>query len=120
SLSGSTSCRFRSVEQTSFFFEPVEFDFELADLLVEFRSESLFALGVAFPPGREDIGQTLDRLLFPLRHLVRVNVVVSGDFIDRALPLDRLKSDLHLEGGGVRFSLLLFHRITMIGSDFTP
>jgi hypothetical protein len=45
---------------------------------------------------------------------------MSGDFIDRALPLDRLQSDLHLEGGGVRFSLLLFHRITMIGSDFTP
>lgn len=41
--------------------------------------------------------------------------LMSGDFIDRALPLDRLQSDLHLEGGGVRFSLLLFHRITMIG-----
>jgi hypothetical protein len=49
-----------------------------------------------------------------------MDAVVSGDFVDRALPLDRLKSDLYLEGGGLGFSLLLFHRITMIGSDFTP
>ena len=34
--------------------------------------------------------------------------------------LNRLKSDLYLEGGGIRFSLLLFHRSTMTGSDFTP
>ena len=57
---------------------------------------------------------------FPLRNLIRVDAVVGGDFVNRALPLNRLKSDLHLEGGGVGFSLLLFHRITMISSDFTP
>jgi hypothetical protein len=45
---------------------------------------------------------------------------MSGDFIDRALPLDRLQSGLHLEGGAVRFSLLLFHRGAMTGIDFTP
>jgi hypothetical protein len=49
-----------------------------------------------------------------------VNAVVGSDLVNRALPLDRLKSDLYLEGGGVGFSLLLSHRITMIGSDFTP
>jgi hypothetical protein len=102
------------------FFEPVELNFELADLLVEFRFESFFFLGAAFSPGREDIRQTLDGLLFPLRHEIRVTAVVSGDFIDRALPLDRLKCDLYLKGGGVGFSLLLFHRIAMMGSDFTP
>jgi len=98
----------------------VEFDFELSDLLVEFRFKSSFPLGVACPPSREDIWQTLNGLLFPLRRHIWVDAVVGGDFVNRALPLDHLKSDLHLEGGGVGFSLLLFHRITMIGSDFTP
>jgi hypothetical protein len=98
----------------------VELTFELADLLVEFRFKCLFPLGVAFPPGREDIWQTLDGLLFPLRYYIRVDAVVGGDFVNRALPLDRLKSDLYLEGGRVGFSLLLFHRLPMIGSDFTP
>jgi hypothetical protein len=51
---------------------------------------------------------------------IRVDAVVGGDFVDRALPLDRLKSDLYLEGGGVGFSLLLLHRLPRIGSDFTP
>jgi len=51
---------------------------------------------------------------------VRVDAVVGSDFVNRALPLNRLKSDLYLEGGSVGFSLLLFHRITTIGSDFTP
>jgi len=32
------------------FFEPVNFDFELADLLIKFRFESFFFLGVAFTP----------------------------------------------------------------------
>jgi hypothetical protein len=48
-----------------------------------------------------------------------VDAVAGGDFVNRALPLDRLKSDLYFEGGGIGFLPLLFHRGAMIGSDFT-
>src|SRR5262245_56861616 len=94
---GSMICRFRSIEQSRFFFEPVNFDFELADLLIKFRFESLFFLGVAFAPGREDIRQTLNGLLFPLRRYIRMNAVVSSDLIDRPLTFDRFQGDFHLE-----------------------
>jgi hypothetical protein len=41
-------------------------------------------------------------LLFPLRRHIRVNAVVGGDFVDRALPPDRLNSDLYLFPSPVR------------------
>jgi hypothetical protein len=98
----------------------VEFDFELADLLMEIRFESLFFLGVAFAPGREGIRQTLDGLFFPLRRHIWMNAVVSSDLIDRPLTFDRFQGDLHLECCGVRFWLLLLNNASQIGSDFTP
>ena len=61
----SLSWRLASTEQSSVFFEPVEFDFELADLLVEGRSERFLILGDAGAALSEDVWQFRQRLFLP-------------------------------------------------------
>jgi hypothetical protein len=89
------------------FFEPVEFDLELPDLLIQLGSERRLSLSVACTARREDFGQTFNRLFFSLRHLMGMEAVVGGDFVDGALTFERFQGDFDLEGGGGRFALLL-------------
>ena len=92
------------------FFEPFELDFELTDLLIELVSKLLLFFGLSIPLRREDLRQTFDCLLFPLRHHIGMDTIVAGDLIDSPLSLDRFQSDLDLEFWGVRFSLPLSHK----------
>jgi hypothetical protein len=70
------------------FFKPVELDFELADLLVQSRSQRLVILGNTPSPGWEDVRQHLQSLLFPLQDLIRMHALSGGHLIDRLLTFD--------------------------------
>jgi hypothetical protein len=54
---GSMNDRFRSTEQSAFF-QPVDFDFELTDLLIELGLKSLGLFSRAFTLCREDLRQS--------------------------------------------------------------
>src|SRR5690606_19395343 len=81
------------------FGQKIPLDDELADLGVQLRH-------LGFPADLrirtlvvERLGQILDSLPFPLRDLVRVKLVLRGQFRNRPLAADRLKRDLGLELG---------------------
>ena len=93
----------------------------MPDLLIELRLQRLFLFGVSLAFGREDFRQAFYRLPFPLRDLIGVNAVLTGNLADRSLPLDRFQGDLDLEFRAIGFSLLFLcvHRSSWVSSDFT-
>jgi hypothetical protein len=101
--------RFFSTEQSSFFFDPIEFDFELPDLLEELRFQFFLCLRVTRAARRENIWQTFYRLLFPVHHLIGMNPVVATNFIDRPLPFERFQYHFYFEFRTVTFPVLLLH-----------
>jgi len=82
-------------------FQPVHLDFELTDLLIELVRQSFLLLLFADPLVSEYPRQALQKLLFPLRQQVRVNLGLAGDLAQGPLPFDYLKRKLRLEFGGV-------------------
>jgi Transposase len=104
---------------TIVFFEPVELNLELADLLIELRSQCLFVLRGPRPARGEGFGQGGEGLLLPLRHQVGVDAVGGSDLIDRALPFDGFERDPGFELSAVVITLF-FHPIPLgVGSNFT-
>jgi hypothetical protein len=93
----------------------------LPDLLIELRLQRFFIFGVPLAFGREDFRQAFYRLPLPLRDLIGVNAVLTGNLADRSLPLDRFQGDPDLEFRGKGFSLhfLCVHRSSWVSSDFT-
>ena len=84
------------------FFEPVHLDFELTDLLIEL-SDQRFLLG--FTPvglGSKERGQSLQHLLFPRRHLERVDAELGGDFVLGLHASQSFSGDFRLQVGAVR------------------
>ena len=65
----STSARICSVEHADFFFEPVQFDLQAPDLLVQ-RVAVRFPARLSRPPVHEQFRQLVQRGLPPLRDLV--------------------------------------------------
>ncbi len=57
------------------FFEPVEFNLQLSDLLLETGFEKLIFISLSRLSGREGIGDNAQRLLLPGRHLIGMNAV---------------------------------------------
>src|SRR4029077_8472219 len=68
----STRGRLSSVEQTSFFFEPVQFHLQAADLFVERVAVGVVIPTFPRPPIHEQLRQLLHRCLPPLGDLHRV------------------------------------------------
>src|SRR5215217_9231074 len=96
---------FSPVEQASFFFQPVELKFELADLLIELSLVLFLVLLVLAPSVREHLGQLLQKPLFPLDEKVRMDAVLAGNFVDGPLTLDDLQSQAGFILGSVALAL---------------
>src|SRR5215210_2683107 len=108
----STSRRLLSKEQSSLFFEPVEFDFELANLLVECRFQLLALMIIAAAGVRENLRQSVQSELFPLSHQIGMSLKVGGNLVNGVDPLDGFQCHLGFEVGAVTFTLR-FHRVLL-------
>jgi hypothetical protein len=74
------------------FFQPVELDFELADLLVELGLQRFVLAVVAVAVGCKEPWKLALEMLFPLANLRRMDAVATGEFVDRVVTFE------HLEG----------------------
>jgi hypothetical protein len=87
----------------SIFFEPVQLHRQLPDLLVELRDH--LPLVHFRPPRRlEQLRQPLPNDTLPLRHLHRMDLVISGDLAHGLDPDQRLQAHFGFEGRTVSLS----------------
>src|SRR5712692_2239978 len=115
--SGSIAARCASTLQAHFFFEPVQFDLQLADLLVELRLELLRpALGL-LPSIGKHLGQGLPELPLPLRHEGGMHPVTGAQLRQRLLFLQRFERYLGFKLGTVVVALCRHDRAFLLGSD---
>src|SRR5579885_3483337 len=96
-FANSTSGRRSSVEQTSFFFEPVQFHLQPTDLLVKRVPIGVLIPPFSRPPIHEQFRQLLQRRLPPLGDLHRVHFELRSQLAQRLLPADRLNRHPRLE-----------------------
>ncbi len=96
-LPGSIISRFVSRGSSRFFFQPVQLELELADLLIQSRLMFL----VVLRPSRAAIGkhllQPLDGLLLPTRDLIGMHAESACQFRDRAFTANSRQGHLRLE-----------------------
>src|SRR5229473_7863456 len=117
---GLISRRLASAEQSSFFFHPVQLNFELSDLLVEFTLQLCFRSFMPLASVRESVSQMLQRLLLPQRHLRRMYPIMRRDLVDRPYSLDCFQRHFALERRLVLLplfahqSLLMRHRFYIL------
>ncbi len=98
SCSGSISPFFSSTEKLRFFFEPVQLDFQLANLLVQLR-DKILPLLVFFPSAiGKDPGKLLQELLSPLSDLIPMHSNFTGQLGDRLFSFHGLQGYLGLKG----------------------
>src|SRR5215213_1273443 len=95
------SWRLLSTEQSSFFFQPVQLDFELPDLLVEFVLQLCFRSLRSFAAIAKRLLQMLECLLLPLPNLVGMHAVVRRDLVHAAHTLDRFQRHFALQSRAV-------------------
>src|SRR5258706_6132159 len=100
----STRGRRSSVEQTSFFFEPVQFHLQPTDVLVERVPVGVLVPPFSRPPIHEQFRQLFQRRLPPLGDLHRVHLELRSQLAQRLFPADRLNRHLRLELWTVLFS----------------
>lgn len=94
---GSTNSRLCS-QLSSFFFQPVQLELELADLLEKFRLVLLILLGLSPPTVAKALGHPFDGLFLPGCHLVRMHIKPARQFGQSPLPLNCRQSDFRTEG----------------------
>jgi hypothetical protein len=99
------SARFSSMDRFCFFFQPVPLHFQLADLLLETANEGFLTFGLIASSRREELGQSIQGLLFPLGNLCWVNGVLSGYLIGRFVSLDGFQCHPRLQVAAVGVSL---------------
>ena len=101
------------------FFQPVEFDFQLSDWLVKRSFQRFFFCRHPDTPRGENFRQTCYRLFFPLIHLIRMNPLLTTQFVARALAFEGFQHDFDFDFGAIRGALLLVHCCSF-GRQFTP
>src|SRR5919202_6177093 len=89
---GSIRPRVVASEQSSLFFEPVQLDLQLADLLGQGRLQALALVLRWRRAGRKELGETLQRRLFPLGDHMGMDPKLGRQLIDRQVALDGLQS----------------------------
>ena len=94
----------RSIEAGNFFFQPLEFHLEPADLLVEFGLDHLALVVVVAAAVAEERFQAIQELLVPLADRDGMNLERSGQLGEGPGLVGGLPSDSSLEG--CRLSLL--------------
>src|SRR3954447_14084799 len=97
-FSVSTRGRLRSLEAGNFFFQPLEFHLEPADLLVEFGLDRLALVVVAAAAVAEQRFDAVQELLLPLTDLDGVDLISSCQVGEGPGLLGGLQSDPSLEG----------------------
>ena len=91
-------CRSRAdLAWTNFFFQPVELDFELADLSVQFLNQLIFVFERVGRAVGKDGCESGERLLFPEASLGGVDAVLRADGGDGVGLLDERERDLRFE-----------------------
>src|SRR5215472_8197162 len=103
-FASSTSGRRSSVEQASFFLEPVQLHLQPADLFVERVPVGILVPPFSRPPIHEHFRQLLQRRLPPLGDLHRVHFELRPQLAQRLFPADRLNRHPRLELWTVLFS----------------
>src|SRR5271166_5102519 len=93
----STSARWASAEAGSFFFEPVQFHLEAANLLEELGLDGLVVFGSGLAAVAEEVLGAGQELLLPGMDQGGVNGVLAGQLVDRLVPLERRQGHLGLE-----------------------
>ena len=94
---GSTISRFASTDLSRFFFQPVQLELKLTDLLIQ---SCLMFLLVLRPSGAaigEHLRQSLDGLLLPTRDLIGMNAESARQFRNRPFAANRRQGHLRLE-----------------------
>lgn len=107
-----------SIEAGNFFFEPLKFHLEAANLLVEFGFTSRLLLLLTRASSREEIGAVLEQRPFPVANLVRMHAKLAGELIHGLLAFDRFERDPKLEVGTMAAALGC-HGIALSGQDHT-
>ena len=98
--------QFTGIRAAETFFEPLQLNLQLADLLEQLSLLGLpFLLVFALLAPREQHASTVQQLALPLAHLDRVDAVVSRNLLDRLAATDRLHGDPGLEIGAVGAAL---------------
>jgi hypothetical protein len=90
------------------FFEPIQVDRQLADLLVELGDGLLAFIGNGLA-SFEELGHSLSEDLLPLRHQQRMHLILARDLRGRFDFDHRLQADFGLEGATVLLAFP-FHR----------
>src|SRR2546423_6755439 len=93
----SISARWASTEAGRFFFEPVQFHLEPADLLVELGLDGLVVLGSGLAAVAEQVLGASQELLLPGVDQGGVDGVLAGQLVDRLVSLEGRQGHLGLE-----------------------
>jgi hypothetical protein len=89
--------RLAGIELGSFFFQPLKFQLESANLLIEFGLACglcSHVLGRVVSKHRRPFGE---QLVFPIAYLGGMQVMVAGDFVDRFQSFDGFQCDVESE-----------------------
>src|SRR5262249_3046738 len=95
----------RSGERSDFFFQPLQFHFEPADLLEQLGLLGLGVVGGGLGAIAEDLLGAGEQLLLPAVDQGRVDLVLAGQLVDGAVSLEGGQSHLSLECRRVVFPL---------------
>src|SRR4030042_4427029 len=113
--SGSINRLFSLTENLRFFFDPVQLDLQLADLLVQLRKKILSLTVVLVSAIRKDSGKLLQELLSPLPDLLRMDPKFTGQLRNRLFPFYGLQRHLGFESAVMGLSHVLNHPIPPSG-----
>lgn len=100
---GSTSARLASIEEGSFFFQPLEFHLQAANLFVEFGFVVIL-LGAGASLG-EEFGRCVEQLPFPVCNLGGMDPEAGRQRGGGVVALERFEGDFGFELGGAFFTL---------------
>src|SRR5208283_4689732 len=110
-LPGSTSSRLASTGLSRFFFQPVELELKLTDLLIQSCLKALLVLRPFGATVGEDLRQPFYGLLLPTRDLIRMYTKAACQLGHRAFAADRRQRHLGLKCLG-KCPSLLCHEFT--------
>ena len=102
---GSIRPRLASVGNSSFLFEPVPLDLELAHLLIQLRLQGFLGLFLLPKPCGEEAGSLALSMFLPLGNRGGMDPIVAGKLIEGLLPCERCERHAGLEFCTVTHSL---------------
>jgi hypothetical protein len=105
--------RLRSIEAGNFFFQPLEFHFEPADLLVEFGLDRLALVVVAAASVAEQRFDAVQELLLPLTDLDGVDLIRPDSSARVLVCLAASRATRALKDAGYRFRVPFMMRLGM-------